>query len=244
MYLIKLAVNEINIMMKIAILIAGEPRFCGHLDTFINNLQGYSQVDWFFYLWEETQMKYSVMQVPEKWAKIPSKEWAVTTIQEKLPKHHHIVDLTIGHQSQAPDGTVAIYKQHWSLNQVDLMRQQYETVHGKYDLVIRARLDLAINSPIDLGHFKEQIDQNSKLIFMPKNSRHGSPHPINDQFAISSSDNIKIYANLINNINNNIQIHPETQLSHHIRENGLVMKEEINNGPLKDPGVPDFGRWA
>jgi hypothetical protein len=49
---------------------------------------------------------------------------------------------------------------------------------------------------------------------------------------------------LINNINSNIQIHPETQLSHHIRENELVMKEEINNGPLKDPGVPDFGRWA
>lgn len=230
--------------MKIAILIAGEPRFCGQLDSFIDNLQGYEQADWFFYLWDETQMKYSVMQVPEKWAKIPSKEWAVNTIQEKLPSNHRIVDLVLGQQSNAPEGPVSIYKQHWSLNQVDLMRQQYETAHGEYDLVIRARLDLPIKSPIDLRNLKEQVTRNPKLIFMPRNGKHGTPHPINDQIAISSSNNIKIYTNLINNINTSITVHPETQLSHHLRHSGLILQDEIDNGPLKDPGVPDFGRWA
>lgn len=232
-------------MMKIAILIAGEPRFCGQLDSFIDNLQGYKQVDWFFYLWDKTQIKYSVMQVPEKWAKIPSKEWAVTTIQEKLPSNHKIAELVLGQQSNAPEGPVSIYKQHWSLNQVDLMRQRYEAAHGEYDLVIRARLDLPIKSPINLRSLKEQVTRNPKLIFMPKNGKHGDPaHPINDQIAISSSNNIKIYTNLINNIDTSITVHPETQLLHYLRHSGLILQDEIDNGPLKDPGFPEFGRWA
>lgn len=231
--------------MKVAILIAGEPRFCGQLDSFIDNLRGFDQADWFFFLWDETHMKYSVMQVPEKWARIPSREWAVNTIQEKFPSNHRIADLALSQQSLAPEGPVSIYKQHWSLHQVDLMRQAYEVEHGSYDLVIRARLDLLINSTIDLRSLKQQLDQDPKLIFMPKNGKHGEPpQPINDQFAISSSENIKIYSSLINNINKNISIHPETQLSYHLRNSGLIMKDEIDNGLLKDPGVPEFGRWA
>ena len=184
------------------------------------------------------------MQVPRNWAKIPNREWAINTIQEKLPINHKVADLVLGQQSWAPEGPVAVYKQFWSLRQVDLIRQAYEEQHNKYDLVIRARVDLMINSPIDLIDLKQQLDQNPKLIFMPKHSKFGYP-PINDQFAISSPDNIKIYADLINNINYGVEIHPETQLSHHIIKNGLEMKDIIDNGPLKKVDqVPDFGNWA
>jgi hypothetical protein len=37
--------------MKIAVLIAGQPRFTKEFDHFFENLKNYDQLDFFFYLW-------------------------------------------------------------------------------------------------------------------------------------------------------------------------------------------------
>lgn len=237
----------INIGMRVAIIIAGEPRFCNYVDSFINSLQGFDQADWFFYLWNETTIKSTHKQITTGWSKIPDREWAINNIHDKLPNNHKIADLQLGQQSQVPE-QLPIYKQFWSLKQADLLRQEYEKNNSKYDLVIRARLDLLVNSPIDLQLIKSQLDQNSKLMFLPVGPRYGYGVQVNDQFAISSSDNMSIYTNLIDKIkdyqNNQIPVHPETQLSHHLLQHGLELRHNINIGILNQGDPANFGRWA
>ena len=236
----------INTDMRVAIIIAGEPRFCNYVDSFINSLQGVDQADWFFYLWDETIIKSTHKQITTGWNNILNREWAINNIHDKLPNNHKIVDLQLGQQSQVPE-QLPLYKQFFSLQQADLLRQEYEKTNSRYDLVIRARLDLLINSPIDLQSIKLQLDQNPKLMFLPVGPRYGYGVKINDQFAISSSGNMSIYTNLINYIkdyqNKGIAVHPETQLSHHLLHNGLELKHDINIGILNQGDPANFGRW-
>ena len=219
--------------MKIAILISGEPRFCNYLDSFINSLQGVNQADWFFYLWKETPHDTQIDRIPEGWHNIPSQEWAINNIQHRLPNNHNVASLKLGEQHESPK-TDVIHKQFWGIYQSDLLRLKYEKCFGPYDLVIRARLDLLIDDPIDLQNLRNQLDHNLKLMFLPNSPRYGyNQVQINDQFAISSPENIKIYTDLVNHISHyvqheNISLHQETQLAYHLLKNELELRHELN----------------
>jgi hypothetical protein len=223
----------INTGMKIAILISGEPRFTNYINDFINSLQGVDQADWFFYLWKETPHNEKFERIPKGWHNIPSQEWAINNIQHRLPNNHNVASLKLGEQYESPK-TDVIHKQFWGIYQSDLLRQEYEKINGPYDLVIRARLDLLINDPIDLQNLRNQLDHNLKLMFLPKSPRYGyHQEKINDQFAISSPENIKIYADLVNHISHRVQhenvtLHQETQLVYHLLKNELELHHELN----------------
>lgn len=233
--------------MKIAILISGEPRFTNFIDDFINSLQGVDQADWFFYLWRETPHNEIFERVPEGWHNIPSREWAINNIKNRLPNNHNVANLKLGEQYESP-GTDAIYKQFWGIYQSNLLRQEYEKNNGNYDLVIRARSDLLINDPINLQYIRSQLDYNSKLVFLPEGPRYGyNKDTINDQFAISSPDNIKIYTELVNYISHRVQykniiLHAETQLVYHLLKNDLELKHEIKIKHLNYQSE-NFSKW-
>lgn len=232
--------------MKIAVIISGEPRFSSQLDSFIESLKYADQIDWFFYLWDHTTVKYTKLQVPLSWKDIISKEWALTTIKTHFPSNHNIIDVQIENQNIVPpmfNSEHVLFKQFYSLNQVDILRQQ----HGPYDLVIRGRIDLSIPTTFDLNTIKTLIDQNPKLIFTPINNRHGL-YDLNDQLAISSPENISIYTSLINYINQyksqGIIEHPETLLGHHLISNNLEIRRDLLVGELRDPNNTEgFGKW-
>jgi len=234
--------------MKIAILISGEPRFTNFIDSLIENLQNVDQTDWFFYLWKETPHNSErSVNVPEGWHHIPNREWAINNIRHRLPKNQNIASLELGEQHESPK-TDVIHKQFWSIYKSDLLRQEYEKNNGNYDLVIRARSDILITDPIDLRDLRSQLDHNSKLIFLPEAPRHGyNEDKINDQFAISSPNNIKIYTDLVNHISHRIQcdniaLHQETQLVYHLLKNNLELKHDIKIKHFNYQSVP-LSNW-
>jgi hypothetical protein len=234
--------------MKIAIVIAGEPRFSKHMDNFIHSLQGVDSVDWYFYLWGESHIKHLRMQVPADWVKIHSREWAMETIQNNLPAGHRVGDLAIGDQQSVVDefGSDWVgYKQFYSLHQADLLRRNSGI---EYDLVVRGRVDLNMTTPINLPVIKTHVDQDPNIIFIPGNNCHG-PYSINDQLAISSPKNISLYSDLIlyikkYNSENHVAIHQETQMGYHLTSNGINIQRSIQVGELRDPNnTVGFGRW-
>ena len=234
--------------MKIAIVIAGEPRFSKQMDNFIDSLQGVDSVDWYFYLWRESYIKHERMQVPPNWVKIPSREWAMETIQSNLPAGHQVVDLAIGDQQSVVgefDSDWVGYKQFYSLHQADVLRRNSGI---EYDLVVRGRVDLDMVHTVNLPEIKTYIDQDPTIIFIPSNNCHG-PYAINDQLAISRPENIALYTDLILHIKkynseNGIPVHQESQMGHHLTSNGINIQRSIHVGELRDPNkTVGFGRW-
>jgi hypothetical protein len=236
--------------MKVAIIIGGEPRFREFFDDFLFNLKNYDQVDWFFYFWKTNPSVHPIdpyrRPVPLPWQNIPSVEWAINKINNYLPENHKVARLELG--DYAGDEPL-IELQFTSLYRADLLRQQYEKENGEYDLVIRARLDRSLHSPVDLLDIKNQINQEPNLMFTPNDSRHiyegdGWKYGMNDQIAISSSKNMSVYTDLINHITDYVKVgmprHAEALLNYHLVHNGVVLKEEL---PInyRDPGV--YGKW-
>jgi hypothetical protein len=236
--------------MNIAILISGEPRFDVQLDSFINSLQQATSVDWYFYLWSSTVIKPGSprLQVPAQWENISSTQWATETIQKNLPNGHKVAGLEIGNQQEVIDlfnSDSAVFKQFYSLYRADVLRR---TSGVDYDLVVRGRPDLDIKDPIDLNMIKNDIEQNTSLIFTPSSRRYG-PYDINDQMAISSGKNIEIYSDLVLHINEyaqkGVDIHQETQLGYHLINNGLNIQRSISVGDLRNLGnTVTCGRWG
>jgi hypothetical protein len=233
--------------MKIAVVIAGEPRFSAQLESFIESLHGLESADWFFYLWKQSRTKHLKLQVPPDWENIPSREWSMETIARNLPQPHRVIDVQIGDQDVVPDmygSQHVLFKQFHSLHQADLLRQQ----HGPYDLVVRGRVDMSMIHPINLLAIKQAVDQNPNWIFTPSTNRHGG-YDLNDQLAISSPENIAKYTDLINHANRyksqGVPEHPETLMGYHLISSGLDIRREIHAGELRDPNHTEgFGRWG
>jgi hypothetical protein len=218
------------------------------MDNFIDSLRGVDSVDWYFYLWSESYIKHERMQVPPNWVKIPSREWAIETIQNNLPEGHRVGDLAIGDQKSVVDEFESDwvgYKQFYSLHQADVLRRNSGI---EYDLVVRGRVDLDMINNIELPAVKTYIDRDPNIIFIPSNNCHG-PYAINDQLAISIPKNIALYTDLILHIKkynseNGIPVHQESQMGYHLTSNGINIQRSIHVGELRDPNkTVGFGRW-
>lgn len=250
--------------MKVAIIIAGEPRFCKEFDLFIDNLIGYTQVDWYFYLWNESQVHPSIGNelVAPSWNKI-NEEWAFKKIRENLPDNHNIAKLVVADQNNfnftinTDPGRVGwmcrpagIWKQWCVLKEADLFRRSQN-----YDLVIRTRNDMGVTPELNLNNIMSIIENNPNTIIMPKTNWFGGA---NDLFAISSAKNMEIYFNLVDYIeeyhmNHNCIYGSESLLAHHLRHHGLNSIPGDFETPLRSLGKwrafpegpywSNFGRW-
>jgi len=258
--------------MKVAVLIQGEPRFCQEFDLFLERLKGYSQVDFFFYLWKESQpvsdywrSKNSVL-VAAPWTKIDY-GWAFRKIQANLPPNNHIVNLVIADQNLLTfpkvtnfDGATNVnnlWKMLYSLQKVNELKQNYEIDNRfKYDLVIRTRPDLMLHSNVDLQVIKDSINLYPNIISMPDNTRCGYGTHSSDLMAITSSDNMNIYCDLYNAAkaynDSGVMFHPETLLSHHLMQHNFNFSEQFGYkidirrlGTYIDNEkyMSNFGRW-
>lgn len=259
--------------MKIAILVPGEPRFCKEFDVFLERLPPDAQIDWFFYLWKNSTYGGSRGLVSPNWVTI-DRDWAFNKIKENLPAYHNIIRVEIGEnwrdhfQTSITTGNVdSIFPMYSSLYLADKMRQEHELSAGKYDLVIRTRPDVGMLQAVDFNAIKSRIESEPTLVLMPDGQRYGNNVPtVNDMFAIASSNNMTIYSNLVNRLNEyhnaGVQFHPETLLSHHLRTNGLhfppsgfdillrALSREIDGKHVELSKIvdgklyPNFDRWA
>ena len=259
--------------MRVAVLIQGEPRFCKEFDLFLERLKGYTQADFYFYLWEKSQpisdywrSRESVL-VAEPWTNI-DREWAINKIRSNLPANCEVVRLELVDQNtlKFPNieqevygtNTTNLWKMIYSLYQVNELKKEHEVKNGfVYDLVIRARPDLMLHNDLDLSVIKQRIDTNNKLISMPDNTRCGRVAPISDLMAISSSKNMDIYCNLYEEAleyhTSGLEFHPETLLSCHLLTYNLDFSQffgynidirQLGTNLDNEKYISNFGRWG
>jgi len=218
--------------MRVAILFSGQPRFRKSLDDLVKNIIGYDQLDWYFYLWNNSyhRLHYEpIPLVPPPWMNIASREWAVETIRNKLVWPPNIL---AGLDVSEPVYKDPLLSQFGSLYRADRMRQECEKLHGKYDLVIRARPDDCI-SHVNLTDIKLHLEQETNVIYTPsKNKHYIHGYGMSDHLAISSSDNMTIYTNLIHHMNsymeNGFSPHAEGLLAYHLSLNNIKLVETLD----------------
>jgi hypothetical protein len=255
--------------MRVALLIPGEPRFCREFDQLLENLQGYDQIDWFVWLWQDSQSEAyrGVDVVAPSWRHLDhSITW--DRIQQRLPAQHQLINLTIAHKALYPapeihrtDGSTNIARvwgMYTSLQQCDLTRRAHEqTLNKPYDLVIRTRPDLGLSQPLDLRHCQEYLKLNPATIMTPSNDIHGYRHVTNDMMALGLSEAMTTYCNLAQHIleyHNTMDViyHPETMLAFHMHQQGLANHNTdsyqviLRRFGAVEQGVyrSDYGRWA
>ena len=228
--------------MRLAILIQGEPRFCAEFDQFISSIQGYDQVDWYFYLWKTSPPTSKTIGhdghqlVAPFWQNIDNKELAIDKIKKALPEDHNIIRFEAVDQSEVPFQEVKenyaqetnqsnVWKMWYSLHKVNAMKLEQEQLENfKYDVVIRTRPDVALYGDISAAAIKSRLADNQILIPTNKKCGHSGVW-ICDLVGIGTSDSMDVYTDLYNQAidhhSKGVMFHPETMLGRHLEHNGL-----------------------
>lgn len=113
---------------------------------------------------------------------------------------------------------VGVTNMFYKIHKADELMRNY----SNYDLVIRARPDLAFHCEINNDHIQQSIEE--KSIFLPD---FGHFTGFNDQFAFGSSDSMKVYANCYLELDTwatQVPFLPETLLKHHLIKNNMLIK--------------------
>jgi hypothetical protein len=220
--------------MKIAILLPGQPRFTRDFRTFLRNLTGYHQADWFVYLTnsptrEEAKVKDHTIPIHSEWLNY-NVTWAESRIIQNLPPNHFLKKFEISdvHVQKFPRvraqnyrgiHTDNMFKMFYNLHQVNQLRIQHEQENNfKYDVVVRTRSDIGLPNEVNINAY----DLSSKVVIMPNERWYGSP-PSNDQFGFGNSDAMSIYSDTITCLEEYekqvVDFGPEALLGHHLNLN-------------------------
>lgn len=218
--------------MRIAILLPGQPRFYNDFRTFLSNLKGYNQADWFVYLTnsstrEELKIRTHSMipDVHNEWVNYDV-EWAKSKIIQNLPNNNFLKKFEISdvHLQQWPYvrdkqervRTENIFNMYYNIYKANQLRVNYEQENNfKYDAVIRTRTDIGLLNEVNIKNY------NLNSVTMPNNSWFGC----NDQFAFGNSDIMTIYSDVLNHLEEYekqvLEFGPEIVLAHHLNLNKI-----------------------
>lgn len=241
--------------MKVAVLVSGEPRFSKEFDLFLENLTGYDEIDWYFYLWNNATYSLKNKLMPPSWFGIDN-DSAYNKLRANLPADHNIAYLGLADQNlqQFP---IVTERLGWGVRQDNVWRMWYSWMQvdskcpDDYDIVIKARPDLALMQPVNL----KELNLKSNELLLPNNygGVYNNKH-ICDLMAISSRANIKTYNNIINHVaqyySEGYSFHPETMLSRHLDANGIVYPKAAFDvqyryfGKDGDDYNIQYGRWV
>jgi hypothetical protein len=225
--------------MKVAGIIAGQPRFCREFDFFCKNIVGADQIDWFVYLWRNNIVDGDTSLMLPEWSDTLDYQSTLSKIEKGLPAGHRLVVLKLDDMENFPHISphnrsvtdFRLWMHYTSLHQSDLLRQEYEKTHGEYDLVIRARPDAGVKgTPLDLREVNDVISRDPNTIVTDSNIGHGhNGYQINSSFAVSSSNGMRLYTDSVNHFNEFISKgltpHSETLLAYQIISNGYKIKQ-------------------
>lgn len=255
--------------MRVALLLPGEPRFCREFDQLLENLRGYTSVDWFVWLWQSSQCEEhrGVDVVAPSWRYLDH-SIARDRIRQRLPAQHRLINLTIADKALYPPPQVVnkagetsverMWGMYTSLKECDLHRRAYEQASGQtYDLVIRTRTDLGLTATLDLEQCLEYLEKNPQTIMTPSNDIHGYGHQTNDMMALGKSGAMSTYCDLVQHIPEyhrtmGIVYHPETMLAFHMAHRGLTNHNSNSYEVMlrrfgsveRNAYRSDYGRWA
>jgi hypothetical protein len=273
--------------MKVAVLLQGEPRFCAEFDQFLENLSEYDSVDYFICTWKNSDVDGRILAsqghriVPPSWQNIDY-NWAIEKFKELLPAGHQVINLDLIDQNSIQKEPITnnaavetvqsnVWKMFYSLFKANEAKKEHETKNGfTYDLVIRARPDVALTNVINLRAIRDDLNTRPSIM-IPQNKRCGYGVYICDLFGIGSSANMDTYCNIYNEALDHhargVIFHPETMLARHLSHHGLSydpgpfhiefrylgLWTDTNTGQTWDGGSPPdlfnktyyskFGRW-
>lgn len=247
--------------MRVAATISGQPRFTKDFDVFLENLIDYDEVDWFVYLWnnfEENERVPPFMNNPDNWNESTIRK----RFEENLPPNHRVVYFEI---HEAPSYTVTrplnltpwtspagVWFMHLGLKLVTEVREQYEQIHGKYDLVIRTRPDLMIDRPLSIRSIDTIVKQHPKTLITSANHRLGlMGRGVSEAMFIANSDTMSVTCKMFDKLfeynDLGVPYHPETLTAYHLSVNGIetpMTDFNMNFRSIKLPdGTTDWGRW-
>jgi len=245
--------------MKIAILISGQPRFNREFNDLLDNLNPNDQLDFFFHLWNSDPSE--IHWIPPTWPK--TYDDIRDRISSNLPANANIVDLRVLPQIDYKvtrnynlthwSNPVNIWYTYYGIKQVNLMREEYEQLMGPYDLVIKARPDTGIDSPIDFNFIKEYLDANPNTVIMPNDRRYGmAGDAVNDLLGIGLPKTMSTYCSAIDYFDRyndqGCPYHGETLLAWHLKANDIDVPETNFNCTFREHwykhNIPDYGKWG
>lgn len=116
-----------------------------------------------------------------------------------------------------------LYEENGLLSMFYSINKSIELIDKEYDVIIRFRGDLLLKNKWEL------IEFNNELV-LPLYGNFGG---YNDQIAYGSFKNMKIYSEIINNINyyciNNCLFNPEILLKNHLDKNNItIIRQDID----------------
>lgn len=218
---------------RVAVQVSGQPRFIREFKTLIEGLQEYDHIDWFFYLWTSTHATDN--RIPPNW-RSDDLDWVTNKISKQLLPNQSIAGIKLvapieyvptREYNITPWTSVKDWIPMWTgIKEVNRMRQEYEKLHGPYDLVVRARADVGISHIINCRDTQSYIDQNPTNIIMPYNHRYGlRGSATNDLFAIGNRETMTVYSQVLDYLgeytDQGIPFTNETMLAHHLNVNGI-----------------------
>jgi len=142
----------------------------------------------------------------------------------------HITEM-IRHKAFGRDAN-GLLSMYYKILECNKLKSAYEQQYNfKYDLVFRYRSDILIQSKIVIDPYL-----NMEPVYIPSFGDFGG---INDQFAFSNSQNMDIYCDLFNRINEYLNegqiLNPEYLLKHHLTKNKIPITRFSCNYILKRP---------
>lgn len=253
--------------LKIAALIAGEPRFTEDFDVFLDRTSNYN-INWFFMLWKNNRalsnLHFKNSLVPDFWKDV-TYEKSYERLSKFLPDTHKIAEIELLDQAQFKltcevkntDRDTRVdncWLMFQGLQQVSNLMQR---TNIDYDLVIRTRPDLMIDRELNLDEIYQQLKNSPNSIVMPKNFWFGYGPTANDVFAIATPEVMKIYCDVVSSIPKfqaeGKLFHPETMLATHLQNHNINLIRHDFEVELRyvnatkehehGPRVPSFGRW-
>lgn len=165
--------------MKKAISFSGQSRFVLEgLESLRKNLYNFEEYDIFIHTWEGPLNKDCYLYEPK------------SIIVEK---QKNVVPSNVKEYSQA---AFIHFSMFYTMKESLRLLSEYEQANNfKYDLVLRTRFDIGLETKIDLSSFNLK-----EGIYSPDVC--ANPKVISDWFNFSTSDNMKLYSEIYDNITN------------------------------------------
>lgn len=218
--------------MRVALCLSGAPRLEDNcLENQLRAFHGVTSIDIYVYMWNTHPEGGDALLV-----KLRQQLGGLANIAAAVfePEYQHPTPL--GDITTYPETKIEnVLKMYCAIERADGLRQaaEYER-RDRYDLVIRSRSDLLLDTAIDLRRLVRVADE---YLIVPRNGHYRGG--LNDQFAVGSSLNMAVYSSLFSRlmayVNSGIVAHPETLLRHHCRAQNLpIMLADTQTVLLRD----------
>jgi hypothetical protein len=219
--------------MRIALCLSGQPRYLDEgFEQIDKNILSKYSVDVFIHTWWDDKMVNQKMILSEKLSYNRNYIWKEDTIDiikkyyspiyfQYEPQIQFNPYLKVNYELCTPE---SVHSMFYSLQQSNEFKKNYELNNNfKYDAAIRCRFDISINK-FEIDFYDLDLSLIGCYVL-----NHEFP---NDQFAISSSNNMDVYSNVFSNLERYYQsgwtgFTGERLLKYHLEQNKLKFNHQI-----------------